>query len=237
MFHACGFVVGFPLGYRSHASPRAGAGLWGVTLPCCARVPGRLRQRRRRGRGRKIKKAVARRPSVTALTALWSQVLMIFFPAGRFLTIPLPPGPFAARFFAAVILPPLLIFAMVSPFGLLFAVLLCQPSWGRRGDDIAVQRDRANPGQRPAIQRGTGQQRDGLIGHDGSLENRGRPQGRGTAHLPIDVGRFGTAAQDYLATGGCDQGDAIWKMKTPFTSPFASSVRSPDDISSESVDL
>jgi hypothetical protein len=44
---------------------------------------------------------------------------MIFRPAGRFLTNPLPPGPLAARFFAAVILPPLLFFAMVNPFGLL----------------------------------------------------------------------------------------------------------------------
>jgi hypothetical protein len=35
---------------------------------------------------------------------------MILLPAGRFLTIPLPPGPFAARFFAAVIRPPLLFF-------------------------------------------------------------------------------------------------------------------------------
>jgi hypothetical protein len=46
---------------------------------------------------------------------------MMFFPAGRFLTIPFPPGrppvfaPLLARFFAAVILPPLLIFAILSP--------------------------------------------------------------------------------------------------------------------------
>ena len=40
------------------------------------------------------------------------QVFMIFTPAGRFLTGPLPPGDLAARFFAAVILPPLLILAM-----------------------------------------------------------------------------------------------------------------------------
>ena len=31
--------------------------------------------------------------------------------------------------------------------------------------------------------------------------------------------------------------DAIWKMKTAFASPRASRVRSPDDISSEDVDL
>ena len=42
---------------------------------------------------------------------------MIFRPAGRFLTRPFPPGPFAARCFAAVILPPLLFFAIMSPFG------------------------------------------------------------------------------------------------------------------------
>ena len=62
------------------------------------------------------KKAVAKRPSDTDLTAPRSQVLMIFRPAGRFLTIPFPPRPFAARFFAAVILPPLLFFAIGNPF-------------------------------------------------------------------------------------------------------------------------
>src|SRR4029077_18401468 len=31
--------------------------------------------------------------------------------------------------------------------------------------------------------------------------------------------------------------DAIWKMKTALTSPWASSVRSPEEISSEEVDL
>jgi hypothetical protein len=37
---------------------------------------------------------------------------MIFLPAFRFLTGPFPPGASAARFFAAVILPPLLFFAI-----------------------------------------------------------------------------------------------------------------------------
>lgn len=47
-------------------------------------------------------------------------VLMMFLPAGRFLTIPFPPGrppvfaPLLARFLAAVILPPLLIFAILN---------------------------------------------------------------------------------------------------------------------------
>ncbi len=31
--------------------------------------------------------------------------------------------------------------------------------------------------------------------------------------------------------------DAIWKMKTAFGSPWASSVRSPEEIESEDVDL
>jgi len=30
---------------------------------------------------------------------------------------------------------------------------------------------------------------------------------------------------------------AIWKMKTAFASPWASSVRSPDDIAREDMDL
>jgi hypothetical protein len=37
---------------------------------------------------------------------------MMFRPAGRFLIGPLPPADFAARFFAAVILPPLVFLAM-----------------------------------------------------------------------------------------------------------------------------
>jgi hypothetical protein len=37
---------------------------------------------------------------------------MIFLPALRFLTGPFPPADFAARFLAAVILPPLLFFAI-----------------------------------------------------------------------------------------------------------------------------
>jgi hypothetical protein len=39
---------------------------------------------------------------------------MIFAPAARFLTGPLPPGDLAARFFAALILPPLDFFAIVG---------------------------------------------------------------------------------------------------------------------------
>lgn len=40
------------------------------------------------------------------------QVRMMRRPAGRFLTMPFPPLPFAARLLAAVILPPRLFFAM-----------------------------------------------------------------------------------------------------------------------------
>ena len=42
------------------------------------------------------------------------QVFMIFLPALRFLTAPRPPGDLAARRLAAVILPPLLFFAILS---------------------------------------------------------------------------------------------------------------------------
>jgi hypothetical protein len=42
-------------------------------------------------------------------------VFIILFPAGRFFTRPFPPFFLAARFLAAVILPPLLFFAMISP--------------------------------------------------------------------------------------------------------------------------
>ena len=40
---------------------------------------------------------------------------MIFLPALRFLTRPFPPGAFAARFFAATIFPPLLLFFAMEP--------------------------------------------------------------------------------------------------------------------------
>jgi hypothetical protein len=39
---------------------------------------------------------------------------MMFFPTLRFFTGPFPPGAFAARFFAAVIRPPLLAFAILE---------------------------------------------------------------------------------------------------------------------------
>ena len=52
-------------------------------------------------------------PLYTDRIANRDQVFMMFRPAGRFLMRPLPPFDFAARFFAAVIRPPLLIFAMV----------------------------------------------------------------------------------------------------------------------------
>jgi hypothetical protein len=40
---------------------------------------------------------------------------MIFRPALRLLTLPLPPADFAARRFAAVMRPPLLFFIVVTP--------------------------------------------------------------------------------------------------------------------------
>src|SRR2546425_232105 len=43
-----------------------------------------------------------------------SHVFMIFRPALRFLTRPFPPGDFAARLLAAVILPPLLFLAILG---------------------------------------------------------------------------------------------------------------------------
>jgi len=44
-----------------------------------------------------------------------SYVSMMFLPALRFRTLPLPPGDLAARFLAAVIRPPRLAFAIYSP--------------------------------------------------------------------------------------------------------------------------
>ena len=59
-----------------------------------------------------IKKAVGRQPLQFEITAPGRYVFMIFRPARRFLTRPLPPRDLAARFLAAVILPPLLFFAI-----------------------------------------------------------------------------------------------------------------------------
>jgi len=50
-----------------------------------------------------------------AVFPLFFYVLMMFFPAGLFFTMPLPPALLAALFFAAVIRPPLLFFAILSP--------------------------------------------------------------------------------------------------------------------------
>jgi len=44
-----------------------------------------------------------------------TQVFIIFLPALRFLTGPRPPAALAARFFAAVIRPPLLFFTVITP--------------------------------------------------------------------------------------------------------------------------
>jgi len=52
--------------------------------------------------------------SMPARPKLVAQVRMMCRPAGRFLTIPFPPLPFAARIFAAFILPPRLFFAMIE---------------------------------------------------------------------------------------------------------------------------
>jgi hypothetical protein len=60
---------------------------------------------------------------------------MILLPAGRFLTIPFPPGPLAARFLAAVMRPPLLFFAMcthlLSSVSLIFAEIVVDFTCGR----------------------------------------------------------------------------------------------------------
>ena len=49
-----------------------------------------------------------------AIRGVVHYVAMILRPDGRFLTNPFPPGAFAARFLAAVILPPLLTFAILN---------------------------------------------------------------------------------------------------------------------------
>ena len=55
-------------------------------------------------------------------------MLIILLPAGRFFTIPFPPGPLAARVLAAVIRPPLLFFAIMNFF--LFVELFTDPAYG-----------------------------------------------------------------------------------------------------------
>ena len=73
------------------------------------------------------------RPPVTRQArAQPSQVLMILRPALRPLMRPLPPGAFAARFLAAVILPPLLFFAMVTPILSFLECISRRPTGGSR---------------------------------------------------------------------------------------------------------
>jgi hypothetical protein len=57
---------------------------------------------------------------------------MILRPAGRFLTIPFPPGRLAARFLAAVIRPPLLFFAIGNHFlsAIRYFLLKCRMPYG-----------------------------------------------------------------------------------------------------------
>ena len=62
---------------------------------------------------------------------------MMCLPAGRFLTMPFPPFPFAARRFAAVILPPRLFLAMFSTWVSVYFVL-----------PFAIRRSRGGPGNR-----------------------------------------------------------------------------------------
>lgn len=65
------------------------------------------------------KEAVAKRPLRTAdQSKSCSQVSMIFRPALRLLTRPFPLVDFAARFLAAVVLPPLLFFAICASLSL-----------------------------------------------------------------------------------------------------------------------
>jgi hypothetical protein len=61
----------------------------------------------------------------TTLRAVVHYVAMILRPAGRFLTNPFPPGAFAARFLAAVILPPLLFFAILNHLLLFVSFIYC----------------------------------------------------------------------------------------------------------------
>jgi hypothetical protein len=68
------------------------------------------------------KKAVGKRPFCPAFHCKRSHVFIIFRPVLRFLTRPVPLADFAARFLAAVVLPPLLFLAIVSRSFSLFYV-------------------------------------------------------------------------------------------------------------------
>src|ERR1700693_6399931 len=132
---------------------------------------------------------------------------MILRPAGRFLTIPFPPRPFAARRFAAVILPPLLFFAICHHHpSSVRLFLLKYPMLGGRhcnGAGLYSHRSRptARPGKQSASHRGAVIHRDADSSQDVSLEAAGRTKSRGTADLPEDVFRLGAAAQDNTGTG------------------------------------
>ncbi len=67
------------------------------------------------------------------------------------------------------------------------AVRCSQSLWRWHYHRIAGHRYRANPCQRPAIQRRPGIQSDRLIGHDRALEGGGGSQGRRTSDLPEHV--------------------------------------------------
>src|SRR3970282_1470469 len=109
---------------------------------------------------------------------------MILRPAFRPLTGRRPPGDFAARFFVAVIRPPLLFFAMVLTSSV-FSARLSIPASGP-SDGIGVQSDRSLC-QRPAEQARAGLHRNLRLTQDDPLKVRRRSQGHLAGDLPEDV--------------------------------------------------
>ena len=73
-------------------------------------------------------------------------------------------------------------------------------------DGVAVHSDSSDPRKRSAIQGRAGIQRDGLVGHDSSLENRGGAERGRCADLPKDIGGLRVSNQENLAVGGRGQG-------------------------------
>src|SRR3970040_1392430 len=135
---------------------------------------------------------------------------MILRPALRPLTGPRPPGDFAARFFVAVIRPPLLFFAMVLD-SFFFSSRLAIPASGPC-DGIGVQSDRSLR-QRPAEQRRAGLQRNLRLTQDDPLEGSRRSKDHLAEDLPEDVLRLCAAAQG--DNGAVAHGKVLCNLEDP----------------------
>src|SRR5258706_5060379 len=156
---------------------------------------------------------------------------MMRLPAGRFLTIPLPPGPFSARILAAAMRVPLVFFAIYFDSCFIACFLVTsQRLLGRKSNRIVVHCDRGNPCQRPAFERRAGCDGDRLISHDGAFERRSCGKRCGEPDLPKNVRIPSPTAKDNLLAASLAQGIAYLENPATVPSPFTVQSNGPGKV-------